>query len=347
MAEQNLHPLKVGIENWNAWRSENTDFKPSFDGQSLEGTDLSGVDLSRANLQRTNFRGANLTGANLRGANLRRANLRGADLSGANLDGALMYRANLNRCTLADATLVEAELERAYVSRADLRRADFRGANLEKCTLVASEVDGARLSEANVYGVSAWDLVGAPAEQLSLRITPKGSAPIYVDNIKVSQFIYLLINNSEIRGVIDTITSKVILILGSFAQERKNVLDALRDNLRKRGFSPVVFDFDVPSDRDIMETVMLLAGMARFVIADLTNPRSVLQEIQAIAPDVAVPIQTVILKGDEPWAMFHTLQRRYHWVLGPLEYTSKDDLLQSLDDMVEALDYKRRELAGE
>ena len=38
----------------------------------------------------------------------------------------------------------------------------------------------------------------------------------------------------KIREVIDTITSKVVLILGRFTGERKAVLDALRDELRKR-----------------------------------------------------------------------------------------------------------------
>ena len=39
---------------------------------------------------------------------------------------------------------------------------------------------------------------------------------------------YLLLNNEEIRHVIDTITSKVVLILGRFMPERKAILDAIR-----------------------------------------------------------------------------------------------------------------------
>jgi hypothetical protein len=50
--------------------------------------------------------------------------------------------------------------------------------------------------------------------QENLIITPPGQADI--DNIKVAQFIYLLLNNKEIRDVIDTITSKAVLILGRF-----------------------------------------------------------------------------------------------------------------------------------
>ena len=60
----------------------------------------------------------------------------------------------------------------------------------------------------------------------------------------MAQFIYLLIHNEKIRGVIDTIGKKGVLILGRFAGERKDVLEALRTALRSRGFLPMVFDFE-------------------------------------------------------------------------------------------------------
>ena len=44
----------------------------------------------------------------------------------------------------------------------------------------------------------------------------------------------------------------------------------------------MLFDFDVPATRDITETVSLLARMARFIIADLTDPSSIPKELEAI-----------------------------------------------------------------
>jgi hypothetical protein len=47
-----------------------------------------------------------------------------------------------------------------------------------------------------------------------------------------------MLHNEKIRDVIDTITSKAVLILGRFTQERKPVLEALREELRQRKYLP-------------------------------------------------------------------------------------------------------------
>jgi hypothetical protein len=128
----------------------------------------------------------------------------------------------------------------------------------------------------------------------------RGEPVITVDNIEVAQFSYLLLNNRAIRNVIDAIASKAVLILGRFSEDRKHVLDAIRDELRKHDYLPIPFDFDPTSNQTIIETVKTLAGLSRFVIADITDARSVLQELQIIdthCPTVAVRL---IKKRGEP-----------------------------------------------
>jgi hypothetical protein len=75
-------------------------------------------------------------------------------------------------------------------------------------------------------------------------------------------------------------------------------------NLERLDFVPVLFDFEKPKARNYTETVTLLARMARFIIADLTSPRSLPQELQAIVPDLDnVPVQPVIRSSDQDYGM--------------------------------------------
>jgi hypothetical protein len=155
-----------------------------------------------------------------------------------------------------------------------------------------------------------------------------------VDNLEVAQFLYLLLNNQKIRHVIDTITSKVVLILGRFTPERKAVLDAIRDELRSRDYLPVLFDFDKPSNRNITETVSTLAHMARFVIADITDAKSIPQELMAIVPSLpSVPVQPLLLASQREYGMFEHF-RRFPWVLEPYLYDDQDGLLAALNERV-------------
>jgi hypothetical protein len=98
--------------------------------------------------------------------------------------------------------------------------------------------------------------------------------------------------------VIDSITSKVVLIIGRFSDNRKPVLDAIRSKLREMDYSPIMFDFDRPIARNYIETIKTLAGMARFVIADVTDAKVVLQEIDNIVKDFpSTPIKPIIERG--------------------------------------------------
>ena len=317
-----------------------------LDGANLTGAELREADLRKANLSRVNLSDATLRGAHVSEANLLYANLSEADLRGAALNWANLIGTNLSEANLSSAYLSEAYLTGANLSGADLRSADLRGADLNAATLVDSNLEGANLTDCHVYGISAWDVRPEAAIQSNLIITPRDESPIQVDNLEVAQFIYLLLNNQKIRSVIDTITSKVVLILGSFKDDRKVVLEAIRDELRKRDYLPVLFDFEKPSNKDLTGTISTLANMARFVIADLTDPSSVPHELATLVPNTVVPVQTIILEGQHEYAMFPDLKTRYHWLLEPHQYKSQELLMAQLGETVIApAEAKAKELA--
>jgi hypothetical protein len=201
--------------------------------------------------------------------------------------------------------------------------------------LIATDLRNANLSNCRIHGISAWDLKVEGAKQDNLVVTPRRDQPrITVDNLEVAQFTYLLLHNEKIRDIIDTITSKVVLILGRFTPERKAVLDTLREELRRRDYLPVLFDFDKPAGMDLTGTVSTLARLARFIVADLTDPSSIPYELATVIPSTVVPVQPVLLAGKSEFAMFADLRARHHWVLGTYVYPSPDELIANLGERV-------------
>jgi hypothetical protein len=200
---------------------------------------------------------------------------------------------------------------------------------------VRTDLTGADLTGCRIYATSVWGLKLDGAKQQNLVITPANEPEITVDNIEVAQFMYLMLRNQKIRDVIDSITSKTVLILGRFTDERKAVLDALREELRKRDYLPILFDFEKPRSLDTDETITLLARMARFVIADVTDAKAVLQELRAIVPDLAsVPVQSIILTTQEEPGMFDFYRNRPSFLKPVHRYADQEQLLADLGDKV-------------
>jgi uncharacterized protein YjbI with pentapeptide repeats len=349
--EEHLKILRQGVAAWNDWRGKNPELLlPDLREVDLHGAYLSGADLHRAHLDGANFHRADLSKANLSWADLSGAdlseatvgnayldgvNLCGANLRGANLGHAYLWGANLRRTDLREADLWGANLMDADLSGADLSEAFLGGAQL-----IRTDLRDATLTDSRVYGVSVWDIkVNERTQQQNLIITDRarGEPGITLDSIKVAQFIYLVLNNQEIRDVIDTITSKAVLILGRFSEERKPILDAIRNELRKpeHNYLPIVFDFPPSANQTLLETVKTLANMARFVLADITDARSVLQELQAIVPGLpSVAVRLLIKKSAHEYGMLDYLRAYRSVVQETYEYESLEGLLSSIKDKV-------------
>ena len=307
----------------------------------LRAADLRGAlhyapNPTRANLYEADLSAADLSGADLRGAYLSGADLRGADLSGADLRGASLFRANLIGADLSGANLSGADLSLANLVLADLNGADLSGADLSLAVLVETKLVGAVLTGCRVYGVSAWDVrLSEDTKQQDLVITSANKPEVTVDDLEVAQFVYLLLHNEKIRHVIDTVGKKGVLLLGRFTEGRIAVLERLRDELRKRGYLPIVFNFDKPETKDFTETVRLLAGLSKFVIADLTSPKSAPYELGAIVSQTMIPFQPIIAEGETPFSMLQDLRINYpDRLFKTIHYSSVNALIASLDEKI-------------
>jgi len=255
-----------------------------------------------------------------------------ADLSDSIMEGAQLERANFAKAILRSAQLVGANLTGARLIGADLCRC-----NLERSMLVETDLDGVKLSGSRVYGISVWGIRGVIKEQLDLCITSseEWEPDVYVDDLEVAQFIYLLLDRKKIRDVINTVTRKGVLILGRFGDGGLNLLQAIAAWLRRPesgGYLPLLFDFPRPESKTYTETVRTLAGLARFVIVDLSGP-SVPQEITATVDLYEIPFVPILDRKRENWSMFRDFLIKER-VLEPIPFTDQDDLLEHLAEEV-------------
>ena len=341
---EHIDLIKSGVETWNSWRTEfpengpglrlidfEKEFResnrgydmPEFNGYNFSDADFYGVTLRNCDFNNCVFDGSKIHCSDLCFANFTECSFRGVEMRLARIGSANFYD-----CTFEDCDF-------SYTSAG---KTGFCGSQIKNCTfdhmsLVQTNFTNASIHSTSVYGTSAWDLVLDGTDQRDIIIAGENGA-VTVDNIEIAQFIYLLINNSRIRDVIDTLTSKVVLILGRFSPNRKRVLDELRDLLRKNGYVPVLFDFDKPQSRDLTETISTIAHLSRFVIADLTDAKSVPQELTRTIPHLpSVPVQPIIAKDNREYGMFEHLER-YSWVLDIAVY-SDDKLVDFADSILQ------------
>lgn len=334
-------------------------------GASFDSADLAEADLSKANLEKTYFDSANLSGANLSGANLCsaiivdtnlcKANLSGAELmeselSGsdfteANLSGASFRWANPRGTNFSKANLREADLKEVRIIGANFNGAELIGTNLSGSSLINTNFSNAHLINCYIYGISAWDICLDGSVQRNLNISSNEENRITVDDLDVAQFVYLLFNNQKIRNVIDTITSKIVLILGRFSKQRKPILDDIRETLKEFNYVPIVMDFAPPSNRDLTETITLLARMAKFIIVDVTAPRSSPHELAKIIEQLpSVPIQPIVHYRDKEYGMFEHYAN-YPWLMQTCIYSKKSDIIKNLKSLIiDKCEQKRLEL---
>src|SRR5262245_5980967 len=91
----------------------------------------------------------------------------------------------------------------------------------------------------------------------------------------------------------------------------------------------------------------------RFIVADLTDPCSIPKELEAIVPDLAVPVQPVIEGSNRPYVMF-TDYWKYEGVplhryeaLEALLATMKEKVIAPAEANVKALQERRRAIEAE
>jgi len=106
-------------------------------------------------------------------------------------------------------------------------------------------------------------------------------------------------------------------------------------------------DFEVPPTRNITETVSTIAHLSRFIVADITDPRSVPQELQSVIPQLpSVPVVPLLQAGTEEYGMFLDFMS-FPQVLEVHRYNSEVDLSAEFQvGIIDPAEAKATELEG-
>lgn len=241
--------------------------------------------------------------------------------SGSTLNGAVFRDCNLNQSEFVDDT--------------KLHDVDFYGSSLIEATFKNSVI-----RKCKVYGANFWGLNVSDTVQEDIFITNFRSAKskklneiTKIYDIELAHLINLLTDNSKFSSIIRGVQSSFVLILGSFGDNLPN-LQMLKDEiLRHEEYVPILFDWNKEHNLDFLETIILLAGFSKFIVVDLSGPRSVPAELQAILSTIMIPV-IPILKSDETEFGVYSFTNKYSWVSGVIRYDRMEDVTAKFDKAI-------------
>ncbi len=354
MAEpEHLAILRMGVQHWNDWRKEHPEETPNLANALLMGVTgivghaRNGGKRALKKGDRTPMQNIDLRGAILAHANMEFLILDGADLTGANLDGAFLGRASLRGATLDGAFMQDVNLRSA-----DLTDAKLRGVDLRRAVLVETDFSGADLTDCNVFGVGAWNVKLSDKTNQSRLVVQDYNAPAFiVPGLALAQFVYMLSQkDTGLSDVLKVMITDGVLLLGRFTPERKQVLDALAGHLATdHRLVPLMFDFAPLPDRNLVETVVVLAGLSRFIIADLTDAKAVGFELTKINDALKIPTLLMLANSEDIndlTEMWNDISENL-WVSHQVtRYSEVTDLLAQVPSMISEADELRQELRG-
>ena len=232
------------------------------------------------------------------------------------------------------------------LNNAILRNSCLNGANLS----------GTNLTNADIYGISAWDTITDKNTKMKNLIISEEPL-ITVDDIEISQFIYMIINNEKISSVINSMRTKGVLILGSFYDDKtsentpKKVLNKIKKEILKKDLIPIVFDFNPSTHLDVTSTVKTLALLSSFIIVDLSNPAGQLIEIGELVREFPIPIIPIASEKTEHITSMisKATYGNYNWLRTDVIYYNLDNFDRQFPgiikfDIIQWAENKNKEL---
>lgn len=327
--QEQLRLLQQGVPAWNQWRRENGEMLVDLRMADLREANLRGADLGRANLDGAYLKHADLSEASLdhailRGVTLTEASLTKASLACADLTQAVLCQADLREADLGLANLFEADLTGALLRRADfygascfethfyqadLREADFSTADCRFAHFAHADVRGADFTDARVNDANfehaqlthcridrlvAWNACLTHAEQRDLVLQAAAHVTLTIDTLPAAQTVSFLLSTDPAQPVFAPGPRKMVLLLGSFPEERQATLTALKDLLRTSEYLPLVCPWQADWTADDLKPLLTLAPIFCFVLFDLTDMPNLPHHLSAFLAQGKAIIQPLL-----------------------------------------------------
>lgn len=301
------HELLItqGADKWNAWATGNKTAlsfnRPQWYNSTHKGGNT--VDLSEIRLER---------------AHIHDAFAEGVRFGNATVVGCRFEEGDFSRAYFGRTEFIDTVFNKTILTDASFAGATFRNCNLNRVNLAGADFRVEEITETVVYGVAAWDLVTDDEMKQSRLVIEKtyelysdiiagGRIPLMVDDIELAQFVYYLSSHKKMRDIINVLNSRGVLLLGRFGGGGLDRLYRLSDWLRERNYMPMIFDFERPDSANTTETVLTMAGLSKFLIADLSGP-SVPQELHATMTNFWKPV--IVYSEKKPYAMYADLAEK-------------------------------------
>lgn len=328
---------------WNKWREENPMIHPDLDGEFIFPF------FARKDQDAPLTKGERAISDwnhpfNFSNTSFHKATFESAVFPKADMTNCYLYEADLSWAGFPEADFSDSMIRKAYCSGADFSDAIFKNCVLNNSTFIGTDFSGAHLEGCNVYGVSAWGIIISDTtvqkelflhrDNFSGKVIANRENIFLVDDIALAQFVYFIQHDDGFGASLKQLNSRTVLLLGKFKNGGLELLQTVAEKLRSRNYIPIIFDFDPVENKNIIENVTTMAGLSKFVLANLEGS-SVPAELAKITSNFRNPVIAWIHDDlhDSVYAMFKDVIALDH--VQYFTYTNDENLTTQLDKVIQ------------
>lgn len=238
-------------------------------------------------------------------------------------------RCRFTGCGFSDSKIIESNLNNSVFNDCTFSEIDFYGSSF-----INAHFLGGVLSDCSVYGVNVWNITMEDVKQSGFIVKHDLAKDVVteVNDIELASLVNYLADNRKFSSMYDG--SNFVLILGNFGPEHKENLEHLKTKLSNfRNYVPILCDWSVGDARNLLELIVLLAGFSRFIVVDLSGPRSVPAELQAILTSMLIPVIPLICKNEDAYSAYSYISR-FQWVEDLVRYENFGEILDNLETII-------------